>query len=84
MLFINKTLPRLGFSAIDTEFISSVFTTWGHKLNTIVTSIATGIAISLVPSIAESKAKAESCGAGYFKDKKLNFGARKISGTVKG
>ena len=29
MILMIKTLPKLGFSAADTEFIGSVFTTWG-------------------------------------------------------
>lgn len=54
---INRTLEYLKFDGNNIITINSVFTTWGSKLNTIVTSIATGIAISLVPNIARSKAK---------------------------
>lgn len=57
MILLIRGLNYLNFPAQDIETISSVFTTWGHKLNAIVTSIATGIAISLVPSIAKSYAK---------------------------
>lgn len=57
MIILNRTLKYLNFADLDIETISSVFITWGHKLNTIVTSIATGIAISLVPSIAKSNAE---------------------------
>lgn len=57
MILLIKGLHFLKFNTVDIETISSVFTTWGHKLNTIVTSIATGIAISLVPNIAKSNAK---------------------------
>lgn len=53
MVLIIKTLPKLGFSAIDTEFIGSVFTTWGVKFNTIITSIASGLVISLIPNIVK-------------------------------
>jgi len=59
MILLIRGLNYLNFNANDIETISSVFTTWGHKLNTIVTSIATGIAISLVPSIAKSNAKGD-------------------------
>jgi len=57
MILLIRGLNYLKFPASDIETISSVFTTWGNKLNTIVTSIATGLAISLVPSIAKSNAK---------------------------
>lgn len=53
MLFIIKTLPKLGFSAVDTEFISSVFTTWGVKFNTIILSIPNGLIISLIPNLVK-------------------------------
>ena len=53
MVLIIKTLPKLGFSAIDTEFIGSVFTTWGVKFNTIITSIASGLIISLIPNMVK-------------------------------
>jgi len=57
MILLIRGLNYLKFPAQDIETISSVFTTWGHKLNAIVTSIATGIAISLVPNISKSYAK---------------------------
>ncbi len=53
MVLIIKTLPKLGFSAVDTEFIGSVFTTWGVKINTIITSIASGLIISLIPNMVK-------------------------------
>ena len=53
MVLIIKTLPKLGFSAADTEFIGSVFTTWGVKINTIITSIASGLIISLIPNMVK-------------------------------
>lgn len=53
MILIIKTLPKLGFSATDTEFISSVFTTWGVKFNTIITSIPSGLIISLIPNMVK-------------------------------
>ncbi|MBQ8901837.1 MAG: polysaccharide biosynthesis protein [Bacilli bacterium] len=67
MILLIRGLDYLNFNAIDIETISSVFTTWGHKLNTIVTSIATGIAISLVPNIAKSYAKKD------FEDINIKF-----------
>jgi len=53
MVLVIRTLPKLGFSAPDTEFISSVFTTWGVKFNTIITSISTGLIVSLIPNIVK-------------------------------
>ena len=53
MVLVIRTLPKLGFSAVDTEFISSVFTTWGVKFNTIITSISTGLIISLIPNMVK-------------------------------
>lgn len=53
MILVLRTLPKLGYTAIDTEFISSVFTTWGVKFNTIVTSIPSGLIISLIPNMVK-------------------------------
>ena len=53
MVLIIKTLPKLGFTAANTEFIGSVFTTWGVKINTIITSIASGLIISLIPNMVK-------------------------------
>ena len=53
MVLIIKTLPKLGFTATNTEFIGSVFTTWGVKINTIITSIANGLIISLIPNMVK-------------------------------
>lgn len=56
MILLIRGLNYLKFDANSIETISSIFTTWGHKLNAIITSIATGVAISLVPNIAKSNA----------------------------
>ena len=53
MVLIIKTLPKLGFTAASTEYIGSVFTTWGVKINTIITSIASGLIISLIPNMVK-------------------------------
>lgn len=53
MILVIRTLPKLGFSATDTEFVSSVFTTWGVKFNTIITSISTGLIVSLIPNMVK-------------------------------
>ena len=56
MILLIRGLDYLNYNSVDIETISSIFTTWGHKLNMIVTSIATGVAVSLVPSISENRA----------------------------
>lgn len=53
MVLIIKTLPKLGFTAANTEFIGSVFTTWSVKINSIITSIANGLIISLIPNVVK-------------------------------
>ncbi len=53
MVLVIRTLPKLSFTATNTEFISSVFTTWGVKFNTIITSISTGLIVSLIPNMVK-------------------------------
>lgn len=67
MILVLKTLPRLGFSAEDTEFISSVFTTWGTKFNAIITAVSTGLIVSLIPHIVSDYT------AGNHKQVNINF-----------
>lgn len=57
MILIIKTLNFIGYDAVDIETISGIFTTWGSKLIAIVTSIAAGLVISLIPSMVSSYAK---------------------------
>lgn len=54
LYLVIKTLPKLGFTAQITEYIGSVFSTWGVKFNTIVLSLSTGLVISLIPNIVKS------------------------------
>lgn len=51
MILVLHTLPKLGFSGKQTEFVSSVFTTWGTKFNAIITAVSTGLIVSLIPNI---------------------------------
>lgn len=60
MILLIRGLHILNYNASDIETISSIFTTWGSKLNTIVTSIAAGFAISLVPTLSKSNAKGDT------------------------
>lgn len=57
MILVIKGLNWIGYPAQDIETISSVFTTWGSKLVSVVTAIATGLVISLIPTIVESYTK---------------------------
>lgn len=57
MILVINGLNNLGFNANDVETISSIFTTWGSKLVSVVTAIATGLVISLIPSIVEAFTK---------------------------
>ncbi len=59
MILLNRGLNMIGLNSDDIEAIISVFTTWGSKINVIITSIATGIAISLVPSVTKSNTKGD-------------------------
>lgn len=53
MFTVVKTLTDVGgFSLTDASFIMNVVTTLGNKLNVIVTAIANGLVVSLLPSLA--------------------------------
>lgn len=54
MVFVSRTLNFLGFNAGTVEFVASAISTWGSKINMIVTSIAMGFTTSLVPTIVTS------------------------------
>ena len=57
MILLIRGLDIIGFNAADIETISSVFTTWGNKLTSIVTSFATGLVISLIPTVVNAYTK---------------------------
>ncbi len=73
MILLNRGLNILGLNPNDIEAIIGVFTTWGSKLNVIVTSIATGIAISLVPSVTKSNTKGDIEGVNKIFNKSLQI-----------
>lgn len=60
MVLLIKGLNNIGMNAQDIENISSIFTTWGHKLISIVTSIGTGITMSLVPTLVSAYVKKDT------------------------
>jgi O-antigen/teichoic acid export membrane protein len=49
---IVRGLTDLGYSVADAETTFSVIATWGNKLCTVVISVAIGISMSLIPSVA--------------------------------
>lgn len=57
MVLVLRTLPGLGFTGKETEFISSVMTTWGTKFNAIITAVSTGLIVSLIPHIVSDHTK---------------------------
>lgn len=60
MITLVKTMVNdIGYSIKDAESIMSIISTWGSKLNMIVTSIGTGIVISLVPNLSSNFVKEE-------------------------
>lgn len=55
MMSVVRTLVNnIGYTVSDAEGIMSIISTWGSKLNMIVTSIGAGIIVSLVPNLSES------------------------------
>ena len=58
MFTVIKTLVnKASFAVEDAEYIMSCISTWGAKLNMIVTSISAGIATSLLPNITDDYTK---------------------------
>lgn len=66
MILIIRGLSKLGFNAQDVETISSIFTTWGNKLVTVVKSFATGLTISLIPSLVNAYVSKDMKRANYY------------------
>lgn len=66
MILIIRGLTKLGYSANDVETISSIFTTWGNKLVTVVKSFATGLTISLIPSLVNAYVSKDMKRANYY------------------
>lgn len=60
MIFIIRGLNKIGYNASTIENISSVFTTWGDKIINIIKAFATGLAISLTPTLVSSYVKKDT------------------------
>lgn len=56
MVLISRTMNFLKLPASDVEFITSSITTWSSKICMIVTSVAMGMTVSLIPAIVNSYA----------------------------
>lgn len=56
-MVVRTLVEGLKYNVNEAEKILSILSTWGSKLNMIVTSIATGIVTSLIPNISEGFAK---------------------------
>lgn len=67
MIFIIRGLNKIGYDAATIENISSIFTTWGDKIINIIKAFATGLAISLTPTLVSSYVKKE------YKETNKNF-----------
>lgn len=57
MTLIIRTLYNLGYSAADTETITSIVTTWAPKICMIINAVAMGMGISLIPHMVSSYTK---------------------------
>lgn len=54
MLSILRMLDFLGFKGTDVEFIATSITTWAPKIGMVITSVAMGMTVSLIPTIVNA------------------------------
>ncbi len=55
MTTVVKTLGEsLHYSTKDAESIMSIISTWGNKFNMIISSVSTGVIVSLIPNLTSS------------------------------
>lgn len=73
MILILRTLGKFGYSGSDIETISSVFTTWGTKFNSVIIAIANGLVISLIPNIVNLYVKKDNEGVNNLFNKCLKI-----------
>lgn len=57
MVFILRTMDYLGMSTLDVEFITTSITTWSGKISMIISSVALGMTMSLIPTIVTAFTK---------------------------
>lgn len=53
-MLVKVLVNGIGYTATQAEAIMSVVSTWGHKINMIIASIATGLMVSLIPHLTAS------------------------------
>ncbi len=51
---INATLTKLGYTLSESEYVLSVISTWGSKLNMVIIALVSGLTLSLIPNISSS------------------------------
>ena len=73
MILMLRTLSKFNYLGSDVEMISSVFTTWGPKINSIVIAIANGLIISLIPHIVSLYVKKDNEGVNKLFNKCLKI-----------
>lgn len=54
---VNGLVSNANYSVKEAETIVSMLSTWGSKFNMIITAIATGIVVSLIPNLTEAIVK---------------------------
>ena len=57
MSLIIKGLYKIGYTASESELISSIISTWGVKICMIINSLAIGLSSSLIPNIVDSNVR---------------------------
>ena len=55
--FIIKGLYMIGYTAKDSELISSIIVTWGPKICMVITALASGLCASIIPFIVNNYVK---------------------------
>jgi len=55
-ILVLRTLNYLNFDAVDIEFAASAISTWSPKIGMIISSVAMGMAMNLIPAITSSYA----------------------------
>ena len=53
MVLISRTMNYLKYKTLDVEFITTSITTWAPKISMVITSLAMGMTISLIPTIVK-------------------------------
>lgn len=73
MILMIRALKNIGYSATDIETISSIFTTWGSKLVNIVKAFATGLTISLIPSLVNAYVKKKKQDVNFYFNRSMQM-----------